>query len=207
MSKLDFKVKVLPMKLSDLVSPEYNPRISVRDDEEFYDKLTRSIQKLGYIDPIIINVKGGKNTIVAGNQRFAILSDIARDKGISPEDVTVDVVCVDYDENMEMVANIAHNNIQGDWLTSKLREDLEILQSIDEELALLTGFDEEELANLLKDIDEDSSEKEENNDFCIKIFLPEEYSDFYDFYISLHSEEEFKKQVMKILTGPGNGKK
>lgn len=179
--------------------------MSVSDDEELYLNLHRSITKLGYIDPIIVNIKNDRNTIVAGNQRYTIMCDMAKDNGVKLCDTEVDAVVVEYNEDTEMAANIAHNNIHGDWLTIKLREELESLKSISDELFEVTGFDEEQLAEMLA-VDEEDEEHEDEKDFAFKVYLPSAYEQLYDMYISLHSEDELKKQVMKILTGAGNGK-
>jgi hypothetical protein len=39
-----------------------------------------------------------------------------------------------------MSANIALNKIHGDWLQEKLKEDLEFIKEMDEELANIAGF-------------------------------------------------------------------
>lgn len=201
-----FSVKVQPFKLSELVSTDWNPRVSIRDDDQLYQNLHRSISKLGYIDPIIVNTKNGKNSIVAGNQRYQILCDLAKNDGIKLEDTEVDAVVVDYSDDVEVAANIAHNNIHGDWLTIKLREELENLKSVSDDLVELTGFDEDQLLEMLATEDVNDGEDQGSDDFCLKLYLPQEYQSLFDFYCSLNSEEDFKKEVMKILTGAKNDK-
>jgi ParB-like chromosome segregation protein Spo0J len=202
----EFKVKKSQKKLSELHVADYNPRKSVHDDPEFYTKLYNSILKFDYIDPIIINVKDGKNVIVGGNQRYAVLCDMAEDSGLKLDDVNVDVIEVEYDEPMEMAANIALNRIEGDWIQDKLIEDLEYIRGMDEDLAVTTGFTLEELDKLQAEL----TEKEDailNPKFTIHISLDEEYESYYDFYINTNGEEKLKQEIIKIIVGAGNGPK
>jgi len=201
----EYKVDKKSMKLSELRVADYNPRQGVHDDPEFYESLYNSIAKFNYIDPIIVNVKDDRNVIIGGNQRFTVLCDMAEDAGLKLDNVTIDIIAVEYDEPTEMAANIALNKITGDWVQEKLREDLEHIRGIDEELALATGFSKEELDRLQLEIGE--PEEIILKDFKIHISLPIEYESYYDFYMNTHTDEDFKKEVIKIIVGAGDGPK
>jgi ParB-like chromosome segregation protein Spo0J len=201
----EFKIEKESMRLSDLKIADYNPRKGVHDSPEFYERLYNSILKFNYIDPIIVNVKDGKNIIVGGNQRYTVLCDMVEDAGKKLSDVVVDVIKVKFDEATEMAANIALNRIEGDWTQEKLKEDLEYIRGIDEELALTAGFSLDELDKLLADIPE--PEETVVKDFKIHISLPIEYESYYDFYIDTHSIEDLKKEIIKIIVGASDGQK
>jgi len=205
MDNLNFELNKQKMKLVDIVSPEYNCRVDIRKLPDFYENLYTSILRLGYIDPIIVNIRDGKNIIVGGNQRYKIISDMSEDKGMNLKDVEVDVIVVDLSEAEEMAANLALNKLHGDWLQDKLKEDLDFIKSMDIELAKLTGFTDEDLSNLVEEVIDD--EKTVPKDFKIHIALPREYENIYDFYSSVNGEDALKKEVMKILTGATDGKK
>jgi hypothetical protein len=131
---------------------------------------------------------------------------MAEDAGLKLEDVYVDVIEKDYDEATEMAANIALNRISGDWIQDKLKEDLEYIRGMDESLALASGFSIEELDKLQEEIieKEDLTVKPK---FTIHISLPQEYESYYDFYMNTHTEEDLRKEIIKIIVGAGNGQK
>ena len=159
--------------------------------------------KWDMFSPIIVNVKDGKNIIVGGNQRYTVLSDMAEDAGKKKDEVSISVIAVEMDEAQEiMSANIALNKIHGDWLQEKLKEDLEFIKEVDEELAQVAGFSDEDLSNLLEEVVDD--EQTVSKDFRIKLSLPAEYENYYDFYVSVNGEDALKKEVMKII-GASNG--
>jgi len=54
--------------LAELVYAEYNPRKRLTATDAEYQKIARSIDEFGYVDPIIINAD---NTIKGGHQRAA----------------------------------------------------------------------------------------------------------------------------------------
>ncbi|HIJ70677.1 MAG TPA: ParB N-terminal domain-containing protein [Planctomycetes bacterium] len=59
--------QIKTMRLVDMKPAEYNPR---EIDDEALAGLTASMKKFGCVEPIIVNVRGGANTIVGGHQRF-----------------------------------------------------------------------------------------------------------------------------------------
>ncbi len=117
----------------------YNPRKNLKPDDSEYQKLLRSIDEFGYIDPLIWNKKTGN--LVGGHQRLKILQA----KGLKEIDVSV----VDLPIEKEKLLNIALNKISGQWDREKLAHLLDDIPEIDLEL---TGFDLPEAENLIADI-------------------------------------------------------
>lgn len=127
-------------KVIDLVPADYNPRKDLKPEDKEYEKLKRSIDEFGYVDPLIWNKRTSR--LVGGHQRLKVLKDMGIDE--------VDVVVVDMDEEKEKALNVALNKISGDWDKDKLMLLITDLQGEDFDVSL-TGFDPEELDDLFKD--------------------------------------------------------
>lgn len=127
-------------KVIDLVPADYNPRKDLKSGDKEYEKLKRSIDEFGYVDPLIWNKRTSR--LVGGHQRLKVLKDMGIDE--------VDVVVVDMDEEKEKALNVALNKISGDWDKDKLMLLITDLQGEDFDVSL-TGFDPEELDDLFKD--------------------------------------------------------
>ena len=123
-----------------LLPADYNPRKDLKPGDPEYEKLKRSIEQFGYVEPVIWNEKTGR--VVGGHQRLKVLTDM----GITE----VDVVVVDMDTEKEKALNIALNKISGEWDTEKLALVIADLQGTDFDVSL-TGFDPEELEDLFRD--------------------------------------------------------
>lgn len=119
----------------------YNPRIDLQPGDPDYEKLKRSIEDFGYVEPLVWNERTGN--LVGGHQRFKIL---VNEQGATEIEVSV----VDLDETKEMALNLALNKIRGDWDEEKLAQVLAELQESDLDVTL-TGFDREEVMELLSD--------------------------------------------------------
>ena len=126
--------------VKDLLPADYNPRKDLKPGDPEYEKLKRSIEQFGYVEPVIWNEKTGR--VVGGHQRLKVLTDM----GITE----VDVVVVDMDSEKEKALNIALNKISGEWDTEKLALVIADLQGTDFDVSL-TGFDPEELEDLFRD--------------------------------------------------------
>ena len=126
--------------VKDLLPADYNPRKDLKPGDPEYEKLKRSIEQFGYVEPVIWNEKTGR--VVGGHQRLKVLTDM----GITE----VDVVVVDMDTEKEKALNIALNKISGEWDTEKLALVIADLQVTDFDVSL-TGFDPEELEDLFRD--------------------------------------------------------
>ena len=107
---MDQKLRTERRKLADLKAAEYNPRKALTPDDAEYQKIRRSIEEFGYVDPIIINEDG---TIIGGHQRATVLKDLGYQE--------VDVVVVALDKQREKALNIALNKITGEWDEVKLK--------------------------------------------------------------------------------------
>ena len=115
-----------------------NPRIDLKPGMPEYVKLRNSIEHYDYVDPIIWNKRTGM--VVCGHQRLQVLKDIARDKGTTLTEV--DCVVVDMNESDQDSFMIAHNKISGEWDYESLQA---LMDSFDEDVKELTGFDAGEL--------------------------------------------------------------
>jgi len=122
---------------ADLLPAEYNPRKDLKPGDTEYEKLKRSIEQFGYVEPVIWNKTTGR--VVGGHQRLKVLLDM----GITE----VDCVVVEMDEEKEKALNIALNKISGEWDKNKLALLIADLQGADFDVSL-TGFDPAELDDL-----------------------------------------------------------
>lgn len=130
-------MKIEKRKLSDLKPAAYNPRKALTPADPEYQKIKRSIETFGYVDPMIINFDG---TIIGGHQRHTVLSDLGYSE--------VECVVLDLNKEDEKALNVAMNKISGEWDTNKLKDLLVDLDLGDYDLSL-TGFDSKELGDLI----------------------------------------------------------
>ncbi len=123
-----------------LIPADYNPRKDLKPGDPEYEKLKRSLEEFGYVEPIIWN----KTTshVVGGHQRLKVLLDM----GITE----VECVVVEMDAEKEKALNVALNKISGDWDKDKLALLIADLQGADFDVSL-TGFDLGEIDDLFKD--------------------------------------------------------
>src|SRR5574344_1960636 len=138
-------MQIEKLKIEQLIPSDYNPRKDLKPGDAEYDKLKRSIEQFGYVEPVIWNKTTGR--IVGGHQRLKVLIDL----GITE----VDCVVVELDETKEKALNIALNKISGDWYKDKLMLVISDLQGEDFDVSL-TGFDAVDLDTLFKDSERDS---------------------------------------------------
>ena len=145
----------------ELIDPEtlksaaYNPRQISREE---LNKLIKSIKQFGFVDPAL--VRKDDNMIVGGHQRVKAALELGLKE--------IPVVFLDITENDAKLLNVALNKISGDWDEDKLTELLAELKFFDDVDELLTGFDEDELDNLIADLDS-TAEASEYDDI-----IPEE---------------------------------
>lgn len=146
------EVKKIPISL--LKPAEYNPRKDLKPGDPEYEKLKRSMQEFGYVEPVIWNKQTG--TVVGGHQRLKIMKDLGF--------AEVDCVIVDLEKQKEKALNIALNKISGSWnemLLSSLLQDLE-QNGYD---ITMTGFDIAEIRDLfgsgsMENVEDDSFDAE-----------------------------------------------
>ena len=125
---------------ADLLPADYNPRKDLKPGDAEYEKLKRSIEQFGYVEPVIWNKTTGR--VVGGHQRLKVLMDMGMTE--------VDCVVVEMDEDKEKALNIALNKISGDWDKDKLALLIADLQGTDFDVSL-TGFEPAEIDDLFKD--------------------------------------------------------
>ena len=125
---------------SKLKAAAYNPRKDLKPGDAEYEKLRRSIEEFGYVEPVIWNQRTGN--IVGGHQRFKVLVALGYDE--------VDCVVVDLDEQREKALTVALNKISGEFDIPLLTD---LLRDLNEDGfdATLTGFDVVEMEELFKE--------------------------------------------------------
>lgn len=127
-------------RLADLRPAEYNPRRELKPGDPDFEKIARSIEQFGYVDPLVVNKDG---TVIGGHQRLRVLQDMGAEEA--------DVVVLDLDKEREKALNIALNKITGDWDPVKLTEVIGDLDLEDYDLSL-TGYTEKELEAILAEV-------------------------------------------------------
>ena len=142
-------MKIEKMNISKLNPAEYNPRKNLQPGDAEYEKLKRSMEQFGYVEPVVWNKTPGR--VIGGHQRLKVLVDLGLKE--------VDCVVVEMDEEQEKALNIALNKINGEWDTDKLAMLISDLQGSDFDVSL-TGFEEAEIADLF----EKTGEKEVRDD-------------------------------------------
>ncbi|MFR1509238.1 MAG: site-specific DNA-methyltransferase [Acutalibacteraceae bacterium] len=142
-------MKIEKMNISKLNPAEYNPRKNLQPGDAEYEKLKRSMEQFGYVEPVVWNKTTGR--VIGGHQRLKVLVDLGLKE--------VDCVVVEMDEEQEKALNIALNKINGEWDTDKLAMLISDLQGSDFDVSL-TGFEEAEIADLF----EKTGEKEVRDD-------------------------------------------
>ncbi|UZT81467.1 site-specific DNA-methyltransferase [Caproicibacterium sp. BJN0003] len=123
-----------------LIPADYNPRKDLKPGDPEYEKLKRSLEEFGYVEPVIWNK--ATSHVVGGHQRLKVLLDM----GVTE----VDCVVVEMDAEKEKALNVALNKISGDWDKDKLALLIADLQGTDFDVSL-TGFDPAEIDDLFKD--------------------------------------------------------
>ena len=139
-------MKIVKMKLADLVKPEKNVRIHT---EQQIKEFRRSVEMFGQIRPIVVDEK---NTILAGNGLYDTLIAMGKD--------TADVYRYDnLTENQKKKLMIADNKIFSLGI-----ENLETLNSFLEDLQGdldIPGFDEEILKQMVSEAEDITSKLSE----------------------------------------------
>jgi len=144
-------VEIRTLNIDQLVPADYNPRKKLKPGDAEYEKLKRSLQEFGYVDPVIWNERTGH--VIGGHQRLQVLIDSG--------ETEVQVSVVDLDEDQEKALNIALNKISGEWDMAALAELLDELKRTDLDLAL-TGFDADEVDELFRKMQTTDEVKEDD---------------------------------------------
>jgi len=121
--------------VDDLKPAAYNPRKIARQTLRI---LKANIKEFGLIDPLIVNKD---MTIIGGHQRFKACLELGFTE--------MPCIILDLPKSKEKALNLALNKVTGEWDKKKLEKILQEIDSLDFEF---TGFDEDELAKLIEDV-------------------------------------------------------
>jgi len=162
-------------KIKDLNPAEYNPR---KISDKQLELLDKSMKEYGDLSGIVFNVATGN--IIGGHQRTKLLNPEAIIQKESYQDETGTTAIgyvitsegkfsyreVNWTEQKEKAANIAANKGGGEWDFTKLKDLMEDLDDGQFDLEL-TGFDTQEIENLMTFVSEDK--KNESKDLSDRI--------------------------------------
>ncbi len=127
--------------INSLISAEYNPR---QLKKEQYQNIKESLQRFGFVDPVIVNKnKDRKNIIIGGHQRVKVAKDLEY----------TEVPCLELDLSLdkEKELNIRLNKNVGEW-------DYDILANLFDFNDLMDwGFTDEDLKLFDNGYDDDFS--------------------------------------------------
>lgn len=148
-------MEIQKLPLEKLNPAKYNPRKDLKPGDPEYEKLKKSMETFGYVEPIIWNKRTGQ--IVGGHQRLKILQHQG--------ETEIECVVVDLDEQQEKALNITLNKVTGAWDLPKLAD---LISELDNGIfdITLTGFDAAEIEHLFsqvhdKDVKEDDFDVDE----------------------------------------------
>ena len=91
------------ISVDQLKPAKYNPRKDLKPGDPEFEKLRRSVEEFGYVEPIIWNKRTG--VVIGGHQRLKVLQYLGYTE--------VDCVVLDIDEQKEKALNVALNKISG----------------------------------------------------------------------------------------------
>jgi len=135
-------MKTTDIKISKLKLAEYNPR---KISEKDLASLKRSLEKFGFIQPVVINKDF---TVISGHQRIKAWKELGHDD--------VPTIQLSVSKNEEKALNLAMNKIGGEWDIDKLYTVMNDLRITDE--LEFTGFDEKEVSKILDQFLEEDEE-------------------------------------------------
>jgi len=131
------RIETIPV--SQINPAPYNPRVALTPGDPEYQKLARSLDEFGLVEPLVWNRRTG--ALVGGHQRFAVL--VAQGKSEIPVSV------VDLPVEREKALNLALNKITGRWDEDKLAQLLHDLSTVPDFDLAITGFELPEARSLI----------------------------------------------------------
>ena len=146
-------MQVVQVPIAKIRFADYNPR---RIPDAEMASLKRSLQRFGFVDPVVVNRRRGKPwnasergaVIVGGHQRVRA----ARELGHR----AVPVVYVHLPPDDEKLLNLALNKIGGEFDLPKLAEILRDLRKAEADLGA-TGFSQKEISRAIADAERELS--------------------------------------------------
>jgi len=126
------------VKVIDINPVAYNPRVDLKPGDPEYEKLKKSINTFGLVEPLVWNQR--TFNLVGGHQRLKILLE----QGANEVEVSV----VDLSLDKEKSLNLALNKIQGGWDNEKLASLLKELIKVPDFDIGLTGFEMPEISSI-----------------------------------------------------------
>ena len=140
-------MKIRNIEISKLKPATYNPRQITKKQVK---DLKESIEKFGFVDPIIVNKNKNTYTIIGGHQRYMILNEAS--KRVDWEDEPkMPCVILEISKEEERELNIRLNKSGGDW-------DFDLLSNFEIEELKEWGFKEIELGLNIDKIVEGNTE-------------------------------------------------
>lgn len=133
-------LEIQRIETNRLIPATYNPRKDLKPEDDEYKKIKKSILEFGFVSPLVVNKD---MTVIGGHQRLKVLQELGYEE--------VECIVVDLDKTKEKALNIALNKISGEWDTDKLESLLQELRMDDFDLSL-TGFDSDEVDDILEDL-------------------------------------------------------
>ncbi|HHY37188.1 MAG TPA: ParB N-terminal domain-containing protein [Firmicutes bacterium] len=146
-------IKTIPVEMVKL--HPLNPRKDLQPGDADFERLRRSIEAFGFVEPLVWNERTG--FLVGGNQRFKVLLEQGA------KEVTVSVV--DLDEKDEQLLSIALNRVRGEWDGEKLVALLKEIAEMGADVTL-TGFDPVNFDQVLIWPEEQDAEKKKKLLIC-----------------------------------------
>jgi len=125
-------LQIYEVPIEELQTAEYNPR---KWDNQAEKHLKQSLQKFGFVDPLIVNKANGReNILIGGHFRLSVSKKLGYKK--------VPVVFVNIPEiQKEKELNLRLNRNTGEW-------DMELLKDFDIDLLLDVGFNDQDLGEI-----------------------------------------------------------
>ncbi len=153
-SSFQTEMNIQKLPISALKPAKYNPRKDLKPGDPAYEKIKRSMNDFGYVDPIIWNEVTGN--IVGGHQRYKVL----KAEGVT--EVTCVVVHIENPDD-EKALNVVLNKATGDWEPTALADLLSELKTNGYDLDS-TGFDAAEVDDLFSQV---HSKEVKDDDFDV----------------------------------------